>query len=189
MSPAYKKYFKTIALIWTGCFVSFLMVCTIVLLPDAKNKKNTEKQLTEKKQLYEFAQKAAQEQTRTRLNKELEELRSSLKDFAINFGDSANLIFDISQIANRKKVASFSIEVKDAPQGPGGADLKYICENYIDVSFITSWSQFATFLNALERNRPVVFVDKFTIARSKKNSSTHKASMNLTIFVRKKQDS
>ena len=187
MKSIYRKYFTTVALIWTGCFVLFLFVYVLVLAPQRKSKKQIEKQLAERKQVYNSALKAAQEKTKIRLNEQIEHLRSGLKDFVIDFGDSANLTFDISQIASEKKVDSFSIRTKDDRGNRAIPKCNYIRESHIDISFTGGFSQFATFLNALERRRPVIFVDKFAITRSDEGDSDHRVSMSLAIFVKKRQ--
>jgi len=97
------------------------------------------------------------------------------------------LTFDISQIANEKKLDSFSIKGKDTSEK--STDFKYLSENRIDVSFAAAFNQFATFLNALERHWPVIFVDSFKITRSRRAEPDHKVNMNLAVFVRKRQDS
>ena len=115
-----------------------------------------------------------------------------MKDFALDFEDSANLVFDIGQIAGEKKIDSFSIKTKNNKDNRGRSampDYKYLCENHMDVSFTGNFNQFAAFLNALERHRPVVFVDTFNITRSEKNDSGNEVNMNLAVFVRKRQDS
>ena len=187
MKSIYRKYFTTAALIWAGCFVLFLLVYVFVLAPQRKSKKQIEKQLAERKQVYNSALKAAQEKTKIQLNEQIEHLRNGLKDFVIDFGDSANLTFDISQIASEKKVDSFSIRTGDDRGGQAIPECSYIRESHIDISFTGGFSQFATFLNALERHRPVVFVDKFAITRSDQGDSNHRVSMSLAIFVKKRQ--
>ena len=183
----YRKYFTTAALIWAGCFILFLFVYMIVLAPQKKTRKHIENQLAEKKRIYNSALKATEEETRIWLNEQIENLRSKLNGFVINFEDSANLTFDISQIASEKKLDSFSIKGKDTSKG--SADFKYLSENHIDVSFAAAFNQFATFLNALERHWPVIFVDSFKITRSKRGDPSHKVNMSLAVFVRKRQDS
>jgi len=190
MKSVYKKYFTKAALVWAGCFVLFFFVYTLMLAPQKNSKEQLEKQLAEKKQICDSALKTAQKETKTQLDEQLEHLRNRLKNFVIDFEDSANLTFDISQIANKKEVASFSIETKkDSSRGPAMSD-NYISESCIDISFLTaSFNQFAALLNALERHRPVIFVDKFAITRSDKGSSEHQVKMNLAVFVRKMRDS
>ena len=188
MKSIYKKYFTTIA-IWAGCFILFCFVYMLVLAPQKKNKKQIEKQLTQKKQTYDSVLRAARKETKIQLNKQVEHLRDKLKVFVIDPEDLADLIFDIGQIASEKKVTSFNIRTKDSRRGSAIPDCKYLCENQIDISFTASFNQFATFLNTLERNQPVVFVDKFTITRSDQDYSGHHVDMNLAVLLRKRQDS
>ena len=191
MKSVYRKYFTKVALIWAGCFVLFFFVYMLMLAPQKNSKERLEKQLAGKKQIYDSALKAAQEETKIQLNEQLEHLRDRLKNFVIDFEDSANLTFDISQIANEKEVTSFSIETKkDSSRDTAMSDYNYISESHIGISFFTAgFNQFAALLNALERHRPVIFVDRFAITRSERGSSDHQVNMSLAVFVRKKQDS
>ena len=184
----YKKYLTTAGLIWAACFVVFLLVYILVLGPQNNTKERLENELKEKKQVYESALGAAQKETKIRLNEQIEQLRNRLKDFVIDFEDSPNLTFEISQIADDKKVASFSIKGKDNLTLSGEPDCKYINENHIVISFIGGFNQFATFLTALERHRPVLLVDKFTITRSGQDDSAFRVSLNVAAFVRKQQE-
>ncbi|MHC4570932.1 MAG: hypothetical protein ACYS0C_02490 [Planctomycetota bacterium] len=189
MSSIYKKYIMKAALIWAGCFVLLVFVYMLMLAPQKKSKNQIEKQLDEKQQMYESVLKATQEETKIQLKEQIERLQNDLGNFVIDFEDSANLTFDISQIANEKEAASFSIKAqkKDKRRDSKTPDYDYISEDRIDIKFTSGFNQFAAFLNALERNRPVVFIDKFTIARSKEGKSDHQVSMDVAVFVRKRQ--
>ena len=189
MKVIYIKHFKTMGLIWAGCLVLFLLANTLVLAPQRRNKKNIEKQLTDKNQIYNSTLGATQKKSKIQLNEQIEDLRDRLRDFVTDSDDLANLIFDISQIANEKKVNSFSIKARNRPGGSEIPNCDHICENHIDISFTSGFNQFAAFLNALERYGPVIFVDKFTITRAENDSSGHQVRMSLAVFVRKKQDS
>lgn len=191
MKSVYRKYFTKVALIWTGCFILFFFVYMLMLAPQKNSKEQLKKQLEEKKQMYNSALKATQKETQIQLNEQIEHLRNKLKDFVIDFEDSADLTFDISQIASAKEVTSFSVETsrKDNSRDPTMSD-KYIFESHIDISFLTAdFNQFAALLNALERHRPVIFVDRFAITRSYKSGSDRQVNMSLAVFVRKIQDS
>jgi Tfp pilus assembly protein PilO len=178
----------TAGLIWAACFVVFLLVYILVLGPHKNNKNLIESKLAEKKQVYESALRAAQKETKIQLNEQIEHLQNRLKDFVADFEDSANLTFEISQIADEKKIASFNIKGKDNPVLSGEPDSKYISENRIVISFVGGFNQFATFLNALERHRPVLLVDKFSITRSGQDDSVFRVSLNVAAFVRKQQE-
>ena len=186
MKPIYKKYFTKAALIWAGCFILFFLIYILTLAPQGKNKKWVEKQLDEKKQMYSLAQKAAQEETKIQLNEQVESLQKKWKDFVVEFEDLANLTFDISQIANEKRLTSFSIKGKETRSIPDG---EYLSENHFNISFTGSFNQFAAFLNALERYRPVIFVDRFKITHSRQDDLGHKVNMDVAVLVQKQQDS
>ena len=184
-----KKYLITSGIIWVACFVIFLLAYVFIVRPQKISKRLLERKFNEKKQVYESAVRAAQKETKIQLNEQIESLQNRLKDFVVDFEDSANLTFDLSQIAEEKKIASFGSKVKNNHGLTTTDDYKYIRENHINISFIGDFNQFATFLNALERHRPVIFVDKFTITRSGREDSGYQISMNVTFFVRKQQDS
>jgi len=183
----YRKYLIRTAVAWSACLVLFVLACIFILGPQKSNRKRLENTLTEKKQQYEMAQEAAKEQTKSRLNKQIENLQNTLKDFVLDFEDSANLTFDIGRIANEERVASFSIRNKDKQGFSEIPDCNSICESHIDISFIAGFNQFATFVNALERHRPVLFVNEFVISRSKKGQSAYQASLDVAAFVKKQQ--
>ena len=149
MKPIYKKYLKTIALIWAGSFVLLFVVYMLALAPQQKNKKRVERQLAEKTKQYDIAVKAAQEETKIQLNEQLEQLQDRFKHFVVGFDESANLTFEISQIANQNNVSSFSVKTKNANKRSETDDYKYISENYIDISFAAGFNQFAALLKDL----------------------------------------
>jgi len=189
MNSIYRKHLTTLALTWAGCFILFLFTYMLALVPQQKSKKQIEKELSEKKQLYNSTLKATQEETKLKLNEEIQHLQNSLKEFVIDSKDSANLIFDISQIAGDKKVGSFRISAKNKQGGVEIPNCDHLREAQIDISFTAGFNQFATLLSMLERHRPVVFVDEFTITRSERGDLGHPVDMDVSVFVRKRQDS
>lgn len=184
----YRKYLTRTAIVWAVCLVLFILVYILVLGPQNSSRKRLKSTLAEKKQLYEFAQRATQEQTKIRLNEQIEGLGDILKDFVVDFEDSANLTFDIGRIAKEEDVSSFSIKNNNKQGISEIPDCNSICENHIDISFIAGFNQFATFVNALERHQPVLFVNEFTISRSKKGESTYQVTLDVAAFVKKQQE-
>jgi len=184
----YRKYLMRAAIVWAVCVVLFLVAYLILLNPQIKSKMNLQNKLTEKKQLYKSAQKAADGQTKIRLNEEIEGLRDTLKDFVVDLEDSANLTFDIGRIASKKDLSLFSIKNKDKRGVSEIPDCNNIYENHIDISFSAGFNQFATFVNALERHQPVLFVNEFSIARSTKDDSVYKVTLDIATFVKKQQE-
>ena len=184
----YRTYLIRTAIAWAVCLVLFILAYMFFLGPQRSGRKHLESTLKETKQQYERAQVAAQEQTKIRLNEQIENLQDRIKNFVVDFEDSANLTFDIGRIADNKDLASFSIKSNDKQSVSEIPDCNSICENHIDISFMAGFDQFATFVNALERHQPVLFVNEFTISRSKKGQSTYQVVLDVAAFVRKQQN-
>lgn len=189
LKKANKKLFTIVAIIWAGSFVLFVLAYMLVLSPQQKIRREVETEFAATKRQYESVIAMSREETKAKSKEELESLKNQLKDFTVDFENAPNLTFDISQIANEKKVDSFSIKTQENIRASADLGLKHIKENEIDINFAGDFNQFATFLNTLERNRPVVFVDSFKITRSQRDELGHKVNMKLAVFVRKQQES
>jgi len=190
MKPIYRKRVKTAAFIWAGSGILALLVYVVILMPQARTRNHIDKLLAEKKQMYEAALTASKEETRIQLKEQIERLQETLKDFVIDYRESTNLTLDISQIANDRQVSGFSI----SGRGAGGSraveipGCDHIHENRIGIGFDAGFNNFATFLNTLERHKPVVFVDTFKINRFDETKAANKVKMNLSVFVTKRLD-
>ena len=184
----HKKYLTKAAIVWAACLVLLLLAYIMVLRPQHLNEKRLDRTLAEKKRLYESAQRATQEATRAQLNEQIKQLRDRLHDFVIGFEDSANLTFDIGQIASDKKVTAFSVKGKENRTALAVPDCNAISENHMNVSFVSGFYQFATFVNALERHKPVLFVNEFTIVRSNQNDAAYEVTLDVAAFVKKPRE-
>lgn len=186
----YKKYLTITAIAWAVCLLFFVAAYMILLKPQADSKSHLGKKLTEKKLEYEAAEKATEEQSKIELNERIAQLRERLRDFVIDFENAADLKFDITQIAREKEVASLSVgSGKRAKASTKSAsDANSIDESQIDISFVSGFNQFASFVNSLERHRPVIFVHEFKLARSNKDKSAYQITLDVRALVKKQQE-
>ena len=189
MNAVYKKHFKLVALVWASCFILFLLIYMIVVAPQREYKQQISQQLAEKKQMYEAILRINQQEAKDQLNKQMEQWRSNLRGFVAAPEDLAGLTFDIGQIANDAKVDSFSVKPQSSRESQNTPDSKYVCENQMNVSFKADFNKFAAFLNAMERHRPVIFVNKFKITHADQDDSSNQVSMDMSVFVKKRQGS
>lgn len=185
---ALRKSLKISAIIWAGCLVLFVLIYILVLGPQNRTVKKLESEFYEKKQTYEFAQNAALEETQNKLLEQIRSLRDDLGVFTTDFKNSANLIFDISRIAKEKDVTSLNVENEKTKTASDQDLAKNISESRINISFISGFGQFAAFLNALERHRPVLFVNEFKLMRSNQNDSAYQVDMDVAALIEKQQD-
>lgn len=181
----YKKYLMVSGIIWASCLVLLVPAYVLLLGPQGRAGERLEAELAEKRQDYEFALNASKEETKIKLHKQIEDLHNKLDDFVIDYEESANLSFDISQIAGDKKVSSLIVENDNKKTASAISDSNNIFESYIKVSFVGGFKQFAAFLNALERNKPVLFVKRFKLSQSSQNESSYQVTIDVAAFVRK----
>jgi len=186
---AYKKYFVTLALVWAGCLVLFLLVYFLLLSPQAAAMSRVEQKFVQAKHTNEAVLLASKPETKTKLARELGQLQDQLGNFVTDFDNSSNLTFDIGRIASEKQLGSFTVKTVDSRRNANDNDNEYLLENKVQISFEGSFTQFAAFLNALERHHPVLFVDSFKIVRSLQENSPHKVDMDIAVFVRRRQES
>jgi hypothetical protein len=172
-------------LFWGICFVVLFFSYLAVLAPQERLRRATERKLAEINRLAQSAREAAEERNRNKLLEQLSKSEERLKDFVVEQENAANLTFDIGRISSDIELNSFG-SIFTGGEGTLKMDnYKHISARQISVNFNSSFKKFAIFLNILERSRPVVFVDTFSITRSTESGSGHKVDMKLAVLVEK----
>ena len=185
MKPIYRKYFKIGIIFWAFCFIILLLSYLFVLAPQENLRHMTERKLADAKLLAQSAREAAEEENKNLLIEKLSNSSDRLKAFVIEQENAPNLTFEIGRISSEVKLNSFS-SIFTGSEGTVKTDnYKHIIAKQISVNFNSSFNKFAVFLNALERSRPVVFIDTFSITRSGESGSGHKVDMKLAVLVGK----
>ena len=191
----YQTYLTRAVMLWMVSLALCFLAYMIVLRPQNSSRRRLEGALAEQKQLYASARRAAQEETKIQLNEQIERLRDRLRTFVIDPEELTDLTIDISQMANREKLASFSVTTRGKKRSAGSrgvasekeSETNHIKENLIDIKFDAGFHQFAIFVNALERHHPILFIDEFTINHSNRNDAVYRATLDVTTFIRKQQ--
>jgi hypothetical protein len=185
MKSVYRKYLTIGIIFWAVCFIILLFSYLIVLAPQEKLRLAAERKLAETTRLAQSARQAAEERNKNELLAQLSDSDRRLKEFVLDQEKAANLTFDISRISGDVKLNPSS-SISTAGEGTLKTDnYKYIVTRQFSVNFNSSFTKFAMFLNALERSRPVIFVDSFSITRSAESGSGNKVDMKLAVLVEK----
>ena len=184
----YKKYLTVSAILWVASLAISILVYILFVSPQSRERNHIETLYTESQQEYDTAKIAAQKGFQEQLRKELLSLEEKLDSFVIDFEDSENLKFDISRIAGEKKVSSFSIEDKYNTTTSAVSDPNYISENYMNISFVAEFNQFAAFINTIERHQPVLFVNEFKVIPSNKDKTSYQVSLGIAALVKRQED-
>jgi len=179
-----KKHIKTLLLTWLGCSAVFVLFYIFVISSQKKVLARLDSEVSKRKSEYEQILLSASPENREKLTEQLKELRGSVSQFIMSYADSANLTFDIGRIADTQKVSDLIIKTK-ADQAI--ANCSNVSENQVFLSFKSGFNQFYTFLNALERHQPVVFINNFSIIRPQQVQPGNDVSMDLAVYVAKNQ--
>jgi hypothetical protein len=182
MNSIYRKYFKIGIIFWSACFIVLLFGYFVVLAPQERLRRTTERKLDETKRLAQSAREAALERNKNLLLEKLSNSGKRLKDFVIEQENTANLTFDIGRISSDVKLKSFSSNFTGSEGTIKTDNYKHIIARQINVNFNSSFNKFAIFLNTLERSRPVIFVDTFSIIQSGESGLGHKVDMKLAVL-------
>lgn len=180
------KYLKVLALLWAGFLVVFVLVFMLVLRPLNKRRTDTENEYYRKiKPQADAALLASQDETKNRLKEQIRAMNERLGDFVIE-PDNTSLTYEISNISTELGLQAFQV----TPMGQSVAafdNCNYVSGQYYEVGFTASFNQFAMFLNALERYRPAIFVDTFSITGSRQSGIGHKVGIKLAVLVAKNE--
>jgi len=185
MESIYRKYFKIGIVFWAVCFIVLFFSYLLVLAPQEKQRRETERKLAEKESLAQSAREAAQEKNKAKLVELLTDSGNKLREFVVDEENASNLTLDIGRISSDVKLNAFSSIFAGSEGATKTDSYKHINPRHISVNFNSSFNKFAVFLNTLERNRPVIFVDTFSITRSGESDTGHKVDMKLAVLVGK----
>lgn len=180
------QYLLVLALAWGPCLLAAAAAYAAVLRPQWDCRRELDRKLTRSREEYARALLAAKEEKGSPLVEEVERLHHRIRDFVVPMEEAPDLAFEISTLANDGRLESFGMKPagRTGPDGP--ADLERLTAKQVDLSFSAPFPRFAAFLNALERHRPVLFVETFAINRPVgERDKPPRASMELALLMMK----
>ena len=182
------KYFKPILILWVACILICLVIFLLVWQPRHLLTSNTRVQAEQKEKEYEAIVESTTPASQAILQNNMKEALDRLNAFAVELGQSSELPLDISRVGGQIPLDKFSSQSKTEKAFMEIPNCVNIGEQYIEVTFKGSFNQFAIFLNAMERFRPIIFVDRFKINKARRsaiNPDEHEVNMTLAVLVRK----
>ena len=185
MKSIYRKYVKIGIIFWAVCFIILLLSYLLVLSPQESLRHMTEKKLADTKLLAQSAKEASEERNKNLLLEHISKSGNRLKEFVIEQGNASSFTFDIGRISGKVDINLNSCNFMSGERTVKTDNYKHINARRISVDFNSSFNKFAIFLNTLERSRPVVFIDEFSITRSGASDSGHNVDMKLAVLVGK----
>lgn len=181
------KNLLQIFIIWIILLTLLIGFYFLVLLPQAKRIDSLSREIDQKSDLYFFANKLINKDEIDKIEKQKEQVIAVLKSFIVGYDKAESLAFDISNIAAHSGLKDFAITNSTSNEA-SEKEFSKIDIGRINLKFNSGFTEFARFINLLEKNQPVVFVDKFTIELIELNSNTNPVSMSLECFINREQD-
>ena len=179
-------YLAGAASVMIVCFMVFFGI--FALGPQRKTIRAIDGRIIEVEQAFVSSKTNGHNNDISALKKKLSSAQKNLSRYVVSFEQASDLTVDIGKIAKQAGVQD--IHSTNRMQGSYGPinECRHIREGRIQIKFKSSFSQFAEFINSLERNKPVIFIDYFKIKRSDTNNSRHEVDMVLTFFVARTDD-
>ena len=107
--------------------------------------------------------------------------------FVVPPDNGPGLILQISQLAAKYQLQNFTTKMVSSSSATKKDDTSNIVEAWLELEFTGSFSQITTFINALERNDPVVFIENIDLHRGTQVNSLPSASIQISYFTAKPQ--
>lgn len=182
-----KKLSKKAIYLTVGVSVAVVFIAVFVgvfvLGPQRKAIRSVDERIREVEQALVNPKTNGHDSNVSKLNEELSSVKKSISRYVISSEQASDLTVDVGKIAKQAGVQELhSTNRMRESYGPIN-ECRHIREGRIQIKFKSTFSQFAKFINLLELNEPVIFVDTFTIVRSAKNDGMHSVDMVLTFFV------
>lgn len=118
-----------------------------------------------------------------KLKDQLLRASQTINKYVISSEDAADLAVDINKIAN--KIGLRDLRSTNRMQNAYSQinECQHIREGRIQITFKSTFNQFAEFINSLERDKPVIFVDYFKINHPAGDSNVQEVEIVLCFFV------
>jgi len=184
VQPVHKKYLTIWITVWASSLAVLFVLHVFLLTPQKRALAVLEEKLEEKKEEYNASKVADSMQVQAQWREKMNRLNRKLGNFVAEPNDLDSLAFGISKIARQIRVTEFSSKAESGESYFEIPNCYRIGRAGTNVSFYTTFNKFARFINALERHRPTIFIEEFTICRSEKDYWEHRANLLLSVLIR-----
>lgn len=185
MKPIYKKWLVVLTLLWGFPAAALIFANGLVLGPQRKAVKHVEAELKEKSQLYNSYMLTSSVPAREIRARKIAKVTEQLEQFVTDIDNLDNLTFKISELATNCGVRSFKSQGLDDGAFSTMTNYDRLGRMTLLMDFGSSFNELARLISLLERHKPIVIVDRFTIMRSSDQSNTHRMNIYLSVYVRR----
>lgn len=118
---------------------------------------------------------------------QVEAMKNRYSGFVIPSKDNIQTLasLEIDRISHELGLEEFHIDPWSSREVAAFSECKYLFGQPIEITFNATFNEFAKFLNKLEGYKSVIFIDTFSITRSKEKDKKHQVKMYLEVLVQK----
>jgi hypothetical protein len=161
-----QKYGLAVAGVWGVWLIITVLLYALILGPQGKLMATLQQTMQTTTEDYELAQRARRPEIKLRIQERLENATQNLNQFMIGADAASRLTVLISQLAAQQNLADFSVKMRDLSPTLDEQNKSGIVEAWLELTFSGPFGRCAAYLNALERNKPVIFIESAEIQRS-----------------------
>lgn len=180
--PTYKV---VTGVVWAAC-IGFFAFGTLQLSGPLNAALETARQdVQESREKLAFAQSAKKAETLKRMQEQLDTARESLNSFSCPTTEESALIFQLGQLAHTLQLKKFTSRSPSETPEQTLEKNERITEGWLAVEFSADYLKLAAFVNSLERQSPVLFIESMSVSQSESNTEEASVRMNLSYLLRK----
>ena len=184
MKPFHKKFLIIWALAWGTSLLLLVLIHMFLVTPQKDELKILYSELVEKKAEYSTSESADSAETRTQLSRETERLSEKLAEYVVDLDDLSEVTFSVKKIASEIGLREFKSNLISG-QLYGPIDNCYrIGSMNVRLSFNSMFNEFAWFVNTIERHKPVIFIEDFSVEQPSGSEIELQVGMVFSTFVR-----
>lgn len=160
-----QKYAIALGGVWIVFSVFCALIYGLILGPQSARLNSLQTAMQTASEDYQMAQRARRPETKQRILDRLEKTRQTLNQFIISAEASLRLTTQISQLAAQHNLREFSVKTREVSPTLEPDGNNNITEAWLELTFSAPFSHCAAYINELERNEPVIFVESAEISR------------------------
>lgn len=183
-----KKYGLILGSTWGVWLALTAAIYFLVLGPQNTLMARLKKDFAASNEEVGLAQKAGRSETKVGLQQRLEDVSQKTAYFIVPQENASALLLQISQLAAKHQLKDFTSRIITGSSASRKKEMSKIAEAWIELEFSGSFPQIASFINSLERNDPVVFVENINIRRSSRIDEPPSATVQISYFCGKPDD-
>lgn len=187
MSFISKKNLVNAGVVWGISLAVLIPVYLFVIQRQFDDFENIEKKCEQLTREVNDAMSLSSEEAKNKFNEQLNAMKNSYSGFVIPSKDSLQALasLEIDRISYEIGLEEFHIDPWISREVAAFSECKYLFGQPMEITFNANFNEFAKFLNKLEGYKSVIFIDTFSITRSKEKDKKHQVKMNLEVLVQK----